>query len=182
LTFDEFSHRVLTTNGDRPFAETEVNTYVTQGSQVIRFTISPQTDIVSTTEGFEPDGFRGKFAHGSIIDSATGSGVIEIRGPAGGPTITLNLSDRFRPVRISESGFTEVAGGNHEVWVDFNSAVGTVAGDFYAPFHTLAAARDAVAVGGTINIVPGTRIEPIVITKRLTLKSFPGSAIIAGRE
>jgi hypothetical protein len=84
------------------------------------------------------------------------------------------------PSRKSESGEVERTGANQEVWVDFNyPGTGPTAGDFGDPFRTLADAQNAVAVGGTIEILPGLKNEPIVLSRRMTLKSFPGSAIIS---
>jgi hypothetical protein len=183
---------VLTKYGSNPsfgftvFGET-IYTYETQSGQQIQFSISgSNSEILSTTEapGSESgDAWKKKFASGTILNSEQGSGIIAIANPALGTSITLNMRDPHLPFRVSESGAVERAGVPREVWVDFNyGSPGTnQAGDFGDPFVTLAAARDRVAAGGTINIIPGSRNEPIVIRTPVTLKSFPGSATIGAR-
>jgi hypothetical protein len=183
-TFDQFINGgngltgVWTTYRSTVFSGDGVNTYVTQLGQQIQFTMSAQSEIVATTALPQPSGSI--FAYGTILNSGEGSAVITISNPGLGTQITLNMNDYHHPFRISESGQVEAAGANQEVWVDFNY-VGTgptQAGDFGDPFKTLAAAVNAVAGGGTIKIVPGSKIEPMIITKPMTLVSFPGSAVL----
>lgn len=143
------------------------------------------------TDHPEPVGYKDKFTHGTVLDSQQGSGFVVIGNPALGQRIILDMHDKFHPVRTSESGDVERAGFDiqngavvraNEVWVDFNSRVaGREEGDFYRPLRTLTAAQDRVAAGGTIKIVPGSRNESIVLSKRMTIKSFPGTALI-GRQ
>jgi hypothetical protein len=60
------------------FGADQVNNYVTCSGQRIAFTISPHSDIVSTTGEPEPTGYKDKFAHGTVLDSQQGSGIIVI--------------------------------------------------------------------------------------------------------
>jgi hypothetical protein len=77
-------------------------------------------------------------------------------------TITLDMADHLRPRRTSENGQVEQAGGNNEVWADFDWA-GTEHGDVCQPFGSLAAALANVADGGLIKIVPSTTHERLTI-------------------
>jgi hypothetical protein len=47
-------------------------------------------------------------------------------------------------------------------------------GDFYQPFNTLGEGVNAAASGCTLLLQPGTRAEPITITKPLTLEAYTG--------
>jgi len=182
LTFAEFQAAVTTPSGFvLQFGSDQVNRYVTYSGQVIQFTISPHSDIISTTES---SGYTDQFAHGTIINSEQSSGVVTISNPALGTTITLDMSKALEPRRVSESSsgiLVEDTGVPHELWVDFTNGAAAAAGDFGDPFNTLTIAVEHVAAGGTINIVPGAKREPITITKKMTLRSFPGSATL-GRQ
>jgi hypothetical protein len=181
LSFDDFKANILAAHGSTRFVGSGTNSYITQSGQRILFTISPLSDIVSTSDEAEPAGYRDKFTHGTVLDSQQGSGIVVISNPSLGAQITLNMQDKFHPTRTSESGQVEKAGldAHEEVWVDFNSPVEPSAdGDFYHPFKTLAEAQKTVAVGGTIKIVPGTRNEPIRLSKRMALRSFSETATI----
>lgn len=192
VSFEDFKAAVLAKNGATVFHFPGENEYVTFAGQRIRFKIAPGTsEIISTTDA---RGATGAFASGTVLNSDQESAVIRISNPdPGAGTIILDMHDQatgedplyglHHPTRTSETGAVEKAGSNNEVWVNFNyTATGLEqSGDFGDPFKTLAAARDHVAVGGTINIMPGSRMEPIVIKKALTLKSFPGSATVRGR-
>lgn len=65
LSFDQFKSKVLGLHGSTRFSGSGTNTYVTQSGQIITFTISPVSEIVSS-------GFEGEFAYGSVINSAPG--------------------------------------------------------------------------------------------------------------
>jgi hypothetical protein len=166
------------------FGSDQVNTYVTCSGQRIEFTISPHSDIVSTTEEPEPAGYKDKFTHGTVLNSQQGSGIIVISNPYQGAQITLDMHDVYHPSRTSESGRVESAGWDtrEEVWVDFTSP-GNVPeeGDVYHPLKSLAAAQNLAAVGGTIKIMPGSTNERIRITKRMTIKTVPGPATVGRR-
>jgi hypothetical protein len=187
---EDFKAGVLARNGSTRFQFPGENTYVTKDGQRIRFRIAPGVgDIVSTSEVSEsPEVWKTKFASGTILDSDQGSGIIDITNPAlpdFARHIRLDISNAnfLAPRRTSESGEVEVSGVPNEVWVDFKYSgdAATQNGDFGDPFKTLRAARDHVAVGGTINIVPGSTSESLVLSTKMTIKSFPGSAII-GRQ
>jgi hypothetical protein len=184
VKFDTFKNGVLARNGSTAFQFPGENTYVTTAGQRIQFRIAPGVgDILSTSDVSDsPEVWKGKFASGTIINSEQGSGIIDITNPALGKGIRLDMSDAnfFAPRRTSESGQVEVSGVPNEVWVDFKySGSGpTQNGDFGDPFKTLKAAQDHVAVGGKIKIVPGSTNEKVVLSKKMTITSFPGSATI----
>src|SRR5215471_14737987 len=108
LSFDQFKSAVPGLYGSTRFTATGTNTYVTRSGQVIQFTISPETAILST-------GLQGEFAYGDIINSAQGSGVITIRNPRRAPGwIILDMHDALNPTR-TELGDVERGGiGGHE--------------------------------------------------------------------
>jgi len=193
LNFQQFKGLVLSRHGFLVLqGDGARNTYVSLSEDVINFEVSPWSTILS--EFLMPTPPH-PFAYGTIIKSDEDSAVITISNPARGPQqITLDMHDQDRdgdplygihhPRRLSESGeVIESAGANEEVWVDFNSPRDLPeAGDFYQPFKTLIAAQNAVAVGGTIKIVPGSSNERVRLIKKMTLKSFAGSATISGRQ
>jgi hypothetical protein len=190
VAFTNFVATVLAKNGATAFQFPGQNTYETYAGQQILFRIDHGIgDIISTTDVAAPAGYKDKFAYGTILNSEQGSATITISNPSLGQGIILDMHDQnlsgdplygiHHPSRTSESGAVESAGGNEELWVDFNSPANMPeAGDVYQPYKTLTAARDHVAWGGTVNIVPGAKSEPMTITKAMTLKSFPGSAIL----
>ncbi len=117
------------------------------------------------------------FLSGTIMTSPR-EAVVEIKNPALGTRIILDMSDKWHPRRVSETGEVEQAGSNNEVWVDFEWT-GQTQGDFYHPFNTLAAAVAAVADGGTIKIMPGTSKEtPSLSGKRIKLVAPIGDVYI----
>jgi hypothetical protein len=91
--------------------------------------------------------------------------------------------DMWHPRRIGENGPIEQAGGNQEVWLDFDWK-GPSEGDVCRPFTTVRAAVDAVAEGGTIRVVPGTTTEraPIGEGKRFRFVAPIGGVIIGARD
>ncbi|WP_154671475.1 hypothetical protein [Paraburkholderia mimosarum] len=109
-------------------------------------------DPVDTLAGAGND--QSQFLSGTILNSA-GDGLVEIRNPFLGTTITLDWRDLAHPVRISETGEVEEAGHNNEVWVDPDSNGPFFEGDFFHPFRTIADAVNVVADGGVVKIVPG---------------------------
>ena len=177
------------------FGNSEQNSYTTQSGQAIVFTVSPHSDIISTSDEMEPAGYKDKFTHGTIIDSEQGSAYVTIRNPNAvnprtgtlGTTIILDMRDQFHPRRISESGEMETGGVPYEVWVDFGYTGNISEGDFYAPFKTLTEALEQVAEGGTINILNGTTPEtptiPLAAPKaqKFTIRAVPGPVTIGRR-
>jgi hypothetical protein len=97
------------------------------------------------------------FLNGTILYSPA-EAVVEISNPALNTKITLDMSDKWHPRRISETGELLQAGYHNEVWVDF-AWTGVTEGDFFHPFNTLGAAVAAVADGGVIKIMPGSTTE-----------------------
>jgi hypothetical protein len=204
FNFLEFQQAVKRANPSMQlqFGEGQVNTYITQSGQHIQFKLNKNSSIVSTTADHGLATVPFSFAHGDIVESegspgvgsVIGSGLIHISNPTLGTQITLDMHDFgapgdehfgvHHPCRTSETGVVECAGGNQEVWVnfDYKAAPGhPQTGDFGDPFTTLAAATKAVAAGGIINIIPGSTAERIVFDHPVTVKSFPGAATI-GRQ
>jgi len=141
------------------------------------------TDTLKDAGNYYPHRDPYQFLTGTILKSVDDSGdgvVMEIHNPFLGTKITLDWHDLWHPKRISESGEVEEAGNNHEVWVDSNWT-GPFEGDFFRPFNTLAAAVNAVADGGVIKILPGTRSERLSIRKRVRLVAALGEVMIGAR-
>jgi len=197
LTFKDFQQRVKEKNPNIQLSlgHDEVNTYVTQSGQTVRFTLSPHSTIISTTAEPDRSTFVSTFAHGSIMDSPqdpsdarVGSGLLVISNPRLGTRITLDMRNQstnddplfglHHPRRTAEDGRVESAGANEDVWLDFNYTGDGKDGDFGQPFKTLKVAQANVARGGTVNIVPGHSKEalPLTLNKPMTLKSFCGTA------
>ena len=156
-----------------------MNTYYTQSGDTIQFTISPDSQILSTTQLAPPPPSNGSFAAGTIINSAQGSGLVVISNPALGTSITLDLRDQSHPRRISETG--EVEYGGQEVWINFN--YGNNTGDFAQPYRSLQAATSAFnspIPANTFKIVAGTEREPITINKPVRLVAVGGPVTISG--
>jgi hypothetical protein len=116
------------------------------------------------------------FLSGNIMTSPH-DGVVEIRNPSLATILTLDWRDPHQLVRTSETGEVQQAGGNFEVWVDFDWH-GAMEGDFHRPFNTLAAAVNAVANGGVIRIVHGAKRERLTIHKRVRLKAVGGTVVL----
>jgi hypothetical protein len=207
LTFEQFRSSVweqnknLSTNGLQSNVEAQ---YTTQNGNKIHFVIWNKGERDDATYGASvlridyglsdaPEGgddaglATDQFLRGSIMNSR-GEGIVEIKNPFLPGKIVLDLSDQWHPKRTSETGELEVAGANHEVWVDFNwSATDSFTGfqiksegDFFRPFTTIAAAAAAVADGGVIKIMPGSTNEPspLLLKKRLRLEAPVGGVHI----
>jgi hypothetical protein len=101
------------------------------------------------------------FLNGGVLSSPA-EAVIEIRNPYLNSKITLDMSDKWHPRRITENGEVEEAGLRnglwHEVWVDFDWK-GLQEADFFHPFNTVQASVDKAAEGATIKIMPGVSYE-----------------------
>lgn len=65
-----------------------------------------------------------------------------------------------------------------EVWVDFAYAGLIEAGTFSAPFNTFAEGVAASSPGGVVHVKAGSTPERLVLRKRLTLRSYGGTAMI----
>ena len=123
-----------------------------------------------------------KFLNGTILNSS-GDGVITIRNPRLGTTLTLDMADPDHPRRLAEDGEFEAAGAGQEVWVNFLWN-GDNEGDFFHPFNTLAGAAAAVADGGVIKIMPGVTTETPVIQrgKRMRITAPIGGVTLGFRS
>lgn len=160
------------------------------GAKIMQIDYAPgqqPIDTLSDAGNYDPN-TSAQFLSGSVLTSPV-DGKVEIRNRILGTTLTLDWSDGsinpYHLVRTSETGEMEQAGVdpsglNYEVWLDF-AWTGPMAGDFFRPFNTLAAAIGAVADGGVIKIVPGTTTERPVFrhdNKRFKLMSPFGNATI----
>jgi len=158
----------------------EVGSIITK----IEYGAGNPTDTLKDAGNYYPHRDPYQFLTGTILKTVDDSGdgvVMEIHNPLLGTKITLDWHDLWHPKRISESGEVEEAGNNHEVWVDSEWTGPFEEGDFFRPFKTLAAAVNAVADGGVIKILPGTRSERLSIRKRVRLVAALGDVKIGGR-
>ncbi len=123
-----------------------------------------------------------RFLNGTVLNSPA-EGVVELTNPFLGTKITLDMSDLWHPRRVAENGVVDVAGANHEVWLDFDWH-GPSEGDVCRPFSNLAAAVDAVAPGGVVKIVPSTTTERLRISTRKPLRLVApiGGVVIGARD
>jgi hypothetical protein len=121
-----------------------------------------------------------RFLNGTILNSPS-EAVVEVRNPALGTTVRLDLSDVWHPRRTDENGHVESAGNHEEVWLDFEWS-GPSEGDVCRPFKTVAVASAAVASHGRIRVVPGTSQArgPIGLNKRFTIVAPIGGVKIGG--
>ncbi len=182
VTFDEFRAGVLTLNPNvsLQYEFDQVNSYTTQAGQTIQFTLSPDAEIVATTEMSPAPSADNAFADGSILKSQQGTGLVTISNPATQQTITLDMRDAFHPTRTSETGRVDYAG--EEVWVNFN--YGANAGDFAQPYTSLANATAALNrpnPATTFKIVSGAEHESVTISKPVTLMAVGGPVTIYGQ-
>ena len=186
VTFDQFRTSVLVRNGGIHLTSNVPARYTTTNGNQIDFVIWRHHEregaqvgarVLKITYGGEDvqdalgdaGNVTNRFLNGTIMNSLS-EAVIEIRNPALGTTITLDLSDRWHPRRTAENGSVEWAGDHEEVWLDFEWT-GPSEGDVCRPFKTLAAASAAVASHGTIRVVPGVSHErgPIGVNKRFRI-------------
>jgi hypothetical protein len=122
FSFREFQQAVKANNPsvNLQFGSDQANTYVTCSGQRIEFTISPHSDIVSTTDEPEPAGYKDKFTHGTVLNSQQGSGIIVISNPVQGGQITLDMHDVYHHSNLRIGPDPERAGQDirEGVWVD----------------------------------------------------------------
>ena len=180
VPFGEFMDDVLKRNGNLRLQENVEFEYTTWNRNRLRAIIwsSPHPEQQNSEFGAEVrsvvygdrdpvDGLgdagnvTNHFLSGTVMNSTTDA-VVEITNPFLGTRITLDMADPWHPRRVSETGVTEEAGSNHEVWLDFNGS-GAGEGDACRPFHTMVDAMRAVAEGGTIRLVPGVSSERVTI-------------------
>lgn len=70
--------------------------------------------------------------------------------------------------------------GASAVWVDDSAPAGGL-GTIDSPLQTIQAGIDLVYPGGTVNVLPGTYIEDVSVTKQLVLNgSGPGVSVVSG--
>jgi len=181
-TFAQFYQAVLAANAANTFqfGNNQLNTYVTQSGTTIQYTVSPLSQILSTSALNPAPSSNQSFAAGTIIQSDHASAVVVISNPALGTSITLDMSDVKHPRRTSETGEVDYAG--EEVWVNFN--YGANVGDFAQPYRTLAAAAatfNTPTPAKTIKIVSGVEHESITISQPVKLIAVGGPVTIYGQ-
>ena len=187
VSFGDFEADVLKRNpeGRLRLASNAENVYTTSNGNRMRFVIWKNGERDGTTAGARVLGVdyggrdatdsignagnvTDRFLNGTVMNSPA-EAVVEISNPFLGTKIRLDLSNKWQPIRTSEDGEVEQAGGKHEVWVDFEWT-GPTEGDFYHPFNSLGSAAAAVVDGGVIRIMPGKKKEALSIrTKRVKL-------------
>jgi hypothetical protein len=198
MSFAQFQARVLAANGSISLQNNVEAYYTTLNGNRLRFVIwtggvranaayaGAQVLGIQYGSGDPADAIgdagnnSAAFLNGTVMGSPAES-VVEIYNPGLRTKITLDLFDKWRPRRLSETGEVEEAGANHEVWVDFSWS-GPTEGDFFRPFNSLASAYAAVAAGGVIRIMPGTTTEAIPLRgKRARLEAPIGNVRIGVR-
>lgn len=146
------------------------------GADVLAVHYSPQDPESAVGDaGATPN----PFLAGSILTSPA-EAVVVVRSPRTGATITLDHSDRLRPVRTDEQGRVERAGGKHEVWADFGWT-GAQHGDAAQPYGTLAAAVAAVEPGGGVRIIPSATPERLRLAGKAMRLVAPAGGVRLGR-
>jgi len=186
VTFAEFKTDVMARNPGLYLASNAVTGYTTWNRNQVEFVIWNNGEresakvgarVLSMTYGAtdphdalgDAGNTTGQFLSGTIMSSPA-EAVVEIRNPALGTVIRLDMSDKWHPKRTDEGGRIEWAGSNEEVWLDFEWP-GPTEGDVCHPFNKLAAASAAVASHGTIRVIPSVSHErgPIGLGKRFKL-------------
>jgi len=120
-----------------------------------------------------------RFLSGTVMNSPA-EAVVQITNPHLHTMVTLDMSDLWHPRRVSEDGEVEIAGSNHEVWLDFGWQ-GLSEGDVCRPFSTISGASAEVAAGGTIRTLPGSTAERPTLGaggKRLRVVAPLGGVVI----
>ncbi len=191
VTFDSFKTGVRSRNPGLELNDNQPATYKTSAGNEIQFVIWTNqqrrgaqlgAEVLSVTyadpsapEARGDAGNKGAeqtnppLVNGTVLNS-DGDAVITIYNPLLDKTIRLDLSDMWNPRRTDENGSVEQAGGDHDIWTDFDWK-GLQEGDVFRPFATLKAGEANVADGGTIRMIPSdtTERDPIGVGKRFTL-------------
>ena len=197
LQFDQFTAGVLERNRGLQLHSGATTKYVTTNLNVLEFSVWDKAGdgVAGTVSGAtvlsinygeadradavgRADQQPWQLLNGTIVNTPA-EAVVVITNPHRGSTVTLDFSQEGHPRRQdSETGESEVAGFNNEVWLDFAYA-GPAEGDVCRPFNTLLGAVGAVADGGTIQVVPGTTPESgSFLGKRCTLVAPLGAVSI----
>ena len=108
----------------------------------------------------------GQFSNPNLSHDGAATGV-----PIGSPGEAHNVST------INSSGLTVARFHTTRYWVDFDWS-GTEHGLFDAPFTTLSDGLEAVPDGGMVVVKSGYLNEGMVLSKRLQINSWNGSAVI----
>jgi hypothetical protein len=198
VSFEQFKQGVHARNGAFRLQDDVETEYTTHNGNRVRLVVWHDGQRLSVENGAQVLGIAygdgdpndrigdagnvtDQVLNGTILNSPR-EAVVEIRNPALGTTIVLDLNDKWKPRRTAEDGRVEEGGGNHEVWVDFDW-VHQSEGDFYRPYKTLTSAAGGVARGGVVKITPGSIREPqpIRIAKPMTLVAPLGGVRIGRR-
>jgi hypothetical protein len=204
LSLDDFATDVIRRNADVGLLEDQEFQYTTWNGNRIHAVIWSRSKLEPTgrrTSAFGAEVRRieygdgdptdrmgdagnvtGQFLSGTVMNSPA-EAVVEIKNPFLGTTIRLDMADPWHPRRTAETGETEEAGSNHEVWLDFQW-LGASEGDACRPFKTLAIAASTVAEHGVIKIVPGTTNVRGIIGggKRFRMVAPAGGVIIGAPQ
>jgi hypothetical protein len=181
LTFDQFVANVQSANAGLmlQYGNDQANSYTTQSGQSLTFSISPHSQILSTTALSPAPASNTQFTAGTILNSAQGSGLVTISNRGLGKSITLDMQDLNNISRTAEDGTVEY--GGEEVWVNFN--YGSNQGDFAQPYTSLQAATQALAgprPAKVFKIISGTDHEAITINQPVVLTAVGGPVVISG--
>jgi hypothetical protein len=182
LTFDQFVTNVQAANPslNLQLGNNQPNSYVTQSVQSITFSISPRSQILSTSELSPAPASNGQFTAGTILNSDQTSGLVVISIPSLGTSITHDMRDLNNISRTDENGTVEY--GGQEVWVNFN--YGSNQGDFAQPYRSLHDATKALAAphpARVFRIIAGSEHESITINQPVTLTAVGGQVEIIGQ-
>jgi hypothetical protein len=171
MTFSDFKRGVINKNRDIHLLSNVPTRYITQNGNQLDVLIWSNSDGHDSVSGanvvvvgygvLDPaDSIGGaetstqKLLNRTILNSPE-DWKIEIANPTLGSLITLDFTDEAHPRRFdSQTGESEVAGFNNEVWLDFEYQ-GPTEGDVCRPFNTLDGATSTVADRGVVKIMPG---------------------------
>lgn len=175
VTPEDFKAGVLASNGGVTLTSNVPATWRTWNGTRIDFVIwrpPVQSDGASwgarvlsvgygTTDTVDAIGDASKMPNhllnGTVINSGP-EAIIEISNPFLGQKIRLDLANQHFPRRTDADGRVEWAGGNEEVWTDFEWTE-PQEGDVCRPWATVTAAQAAVANHGTIRMIPSDSAE-----------------------
>lgn len=192
LRYEEFHEGVISRNGFLNLTGGLFEfDYTTTNGNRLSVSLTPLRTVIkgiaySGNDPTDAEGDAGNittpFLNGTIMNSP-GEAVVEIRNPWLGTGLTLDMRDEWHPRRTDETGNVEEAGGNHELWLDFDWTESSE-GDVCRPYSSIEAASEAVANRGTIRIIPSTTTRRPTIggEKRFRLLAPSGGVLIGARD
>jgi hypothetical protein len=186
VTFADFRASVLAKNGGISLSSNVTATWRTWSGTHVDFVIwrarergnamwGAQVLSVGYGAGDVQDAFgdagnvTNRFLNGTVLTYGP-EAVIEVHHPFNGTKLRLDLANRYYPRRTDETGHIEWAGGNEEVWADFDWT-GPQEGDVCRPWATPSAAQSAVANHGSIRMIPSISPDrgPLGVGKRFRM-------------